>query len=235
MPDGRAPLAGELFRFPDQAKTLQRIAETLGEAFYRGDLAARIAAASASLGGAMNAQDLATHRADWVEPIDVGYHGHRLHEIPPNGQGIAALMALGILRELDLPSRPVDSIDSYHLQIEAMKLAFADVYRHVSDPANMKVRVGDLLNEDYLRQRAHLVDPKKAGSFGPGALGGSDTIYLTAADAGGLMVSYIQSNYMGFGSGIVVPCSPVTPIKSTAASVRSTPSFPPSSPGTERL
>jgi gamma-glutamyltranspeptidase/glutathione hydrolase len=205
MPGGRAPLAGELFRFPDQAKTLQRIAETLGEAFYRGDLAARIAAASAAQGGAMNAEDLAAHQADWVEPIDVAYHGHRLHEIPPNGQGIAALMALGILRELDLPSRPVDSTDHYHLQIEAMKLAFADVYRYVSDPATMKVRVSDLLNEDYLRQRAHLVDPKKAGSFGPGAVGGSDTIYLTAADAGGMMVSYIQSNYMGFGSGVVVP------------------------------
>ena len=205
MPGGRAPAAGELFRFPDQAKTLARIAQTKGEAFYRGDLAEKIAAASASQGGAMTVADLAAHRADWVEPIDVQYQGHHLHEIPPNGQGIAALMALGILRELDLASRPVDSVESYHLQIEAMKLAFADVHRYVSDPATMKVKPSELLNADYLRQRAHLIHPKRATDFGPGSPAKSDTVYLTTADASGTMVSYIQSNYMGFGSGVVVP------------------------------
>jgi gamma-glutamyltranspeptidase / glutathione hydrolase len=205
MPGGRGPRAGELFRFPDQGKTLARIAQTKGEAFYRGDLAEKIAAESAAQGGAMTVADLAAHRADWVEPIDVAYRGHHLHEIPPNGQGIAALMALGMLREWKLADYPVDSIDSMHLQIEAMKLAFADVYRYVSDPATMKVAVKDLLNDDYLRQRAHLINPKRAGDFGPGALNSSDTIYLTAADASGMMVSYIQSNYMGFGSGVVVP------------------------------
>jgi gamma-glutamyltranspeptidase/glutathione hydrolase len=205
MPRGRAPAPGELFRFPDQAGTLKRIAETGGETFYRGDLAGKIAAASAAQGGAMTAADLAAHRPDWVEPIQIAYRGHELQEIPPNGQGIAALMALGMLREFDLASRPVDSVDSLHLQIEAMRLAFADVYRYVSDPAAMKVKPGDLLNADYLKQRAHLVDPRRAGDFGPGSLPGSDTVYLTAADAGGMMVSYIQSNYMGFGSGVVVP------------------------------
>jgi gamma-glutamyltranspeptidase/glutathione hydrolase len=205
MPGGRAPLPGELFRFPDQARTLERIAETRGEAFYRGDLAARIVAASDAERGAMSAEDLASHQPDWVEPIDVDYRDHRLHEIPPNGQGIAALIALGILRELDLRSQPVDSVDSYHLQIEAMKLAFADVYRYVCDPATMKVKAGDLLDPGYLRKRARLVDAKKAGTFDPGAFGSSDTVYLSTADEDGMMVSYIQSNYMGFGSGIVVP------------------------------
>ncbi len=205
MPGGRAPGPGELFRFPDQGKTLSRIAQSKGDAFYRGDLAEKIAAASASQGGAMTAADLGAHRADWVEPIDVAYQGHHLHEIPPNGQGIAALMALGILRDWDLANHPLDSVDSVHLQIEAIKLAFADVHRYVSDPATMKLQSGDLLNPDYLRQRAHLIDPKRATDFGPGTLTSSDTVYLTAADAGGMMVSYIQSNYMGFGSGVVVP------------------------------
>jgi len=153
----------------------------------------------------MTAADLAAHRADWVEPIDVAYQGHHVHEIPPNGQGIAALMALGILRDRNLANHPLDSVDSVHLQIEAIKLAFADVYRYVSDPATMKVQSSDLLNPDYLLQRAHLIDPRRATDFGPGTLTSSDTVYLTAADAGGMMVSYIQSNYMGFGSGVVVP------------------------------
>ncbi len=204
MPGGRTPGPGELFRFPYQGKTLSRIAQTKGEAFYRGDLAEKIAAASASQGGAMTAADLAAHGADWVEPINAAYQGHNLHEIPPNGQGIAALMALGILRDWNLADYPVDSVDSLHLQIEAMKLAFADVYRYVSDPAAMTVKSSDLLNPDYLRQRAHLINPRRATDFGAGTLTSSDTVYLTAADAGGMMVSYIQSNYMGFGSGVVV-------------------------------
>ena len=205
MPGGRAPGPGELFRFHDQGKTLRGIAQSKAEAFYRGEIAAKIAAASASQGGALSAADLAAHRADWVEPIDVAYQGHHLHEIPPNGQGIAALMALGILREWGLANHPVDSVDSFHLQIEAMKLAFADVYRYVSDPATMKLKSSDLLNPDYLRQRAHLIDPRRATDFGAGTLTSSDTVYLTAADAEGVMVSYIQSNYMGFGSGVIVP------------------------------
>jgi gamma-glutamyltranspeptidase/glutathione hydrolase len=205
LPGGRAPQAGELFRNPAQARTLQAIAESRGEAFYRGELAHKIAAASHSQGGAMTVEDLAAHQPDWVEPIGGDYRGLRLHEIPPNGQGIAALMALGILSNFDLAQTPVDSADSMHLQMEAMKLAFADVYRHVADPASMQVSAQDLLDPDYLRRRAALIHRSQAQDFGHGVPPPSGTVYLTAADASGMMVSYIQSNYTGFGSGVVIP------------------------------
>ncbi|MFN0317935.1 MAG: gamma-glutamyltransferase family protein [Burkholderiales bacterium] len=205
MPNGRAPQAGELFRFPAQAHTLQRIAQTKGEAFYRGDLAEKIARHSAAEGGVMTTADLAAHQADWVEPINIAYQDHHIHEIPPNGQGIAALMALGIVREWNLAQHAVDTVDSFHLQIEAMKLGFADTYRYVSDPRSMNVGHADMLNPDYLKQRARLIDPKRASDFGPGSPRGSETVYLASSDAQGNMVSYIQSNYAGFGSGVVVP------------------------------
>ena len=197
--------AGELFRFPAQASTLRSIAETHGEAFYRGVLAEKIAAASRAQGGAMTLEDLADHQPEWVEPISLSYRDMRLHEIPPNGQGIAALIALGILGHFPLADLPVDSADSLHLQIEAMKLAFADAYRYVADPGAMSVSIGQLLDADYLKERAALIDRARAKDFAPGRPGASDTIYLTAADSAGMMVSYIQSNYMGFGSGVVVP------------------------------
>jgi len=205
LPGGRTPQAGELFRNPAQARTLRIIAESHGEAFYRGELAQQIAAASRSQGGAMTAEDLAAHQPDWVKPIAQDYRGLRLHEIPPNGQGIAALMTLGILSNFDLAQLPVDSADSLHLQMEAMKLAFADVYRSVADPKSMRVSAQDLLDPDYLRRRASQIDPGWARDFGHGIPQGSGTVYLTAADASGVMVSYIQSNYNGFGSGVVVP------------------------------
>ncbi len=205
MPDGRAPLAGETFRFPDQAATLRAIGASKGEAFYRGELAARIAAASKAQGGAMTVDDLAAHQHEWVEPIAQDYRTLRLHEIPPNGQGIAALITLGILEHFDLASLSPESPESMHLQIEAMKLAFADVYAHVADPRAMRVRAADLLDPGYLKQRAARIDRKRAQDFGAGAPPKSGTVYLTAADASGMMVSYIQSNYAGFGSGVVVP------------------------------
>ena len=205
MPGGRAPLAGERFRFPAQARTLQQIADTQGESFYRGALAERIAAACAANGGVMTTADLAAHQPDWVQPVAQDYRANRLHEIPPNGQGIAALMALGILEHFDLASLPPDSPESVHLQLEAMKLAFADVYRYVSDPRHMTVTPVDLLNPAFLKQRAALIDTQRAQDFGHGSPRPSGTVYLTAADAGGMMISYIQSNYMGFGSGVVVP------------------------------
>jgi gamma-glutamyltranspeptidase/glutathione hydrolase len=205
LPGGRAPNAGERFRNPAQARTLQAIAESRGEAFYRGALAEKIAAASRVQGGAMTEQDLAQHQPDWVEPIGQDYRGLRLHEIPPNGQGIAALMMLGILGHFDLADAPVDFADSLHLQMEAMKLAFADVYRYVADPRWMKLSPAELLDPRYLRQRASLIDRTRAQDFGHGVPPASGTVYLTAADAGGMMVSYIQSNYGGFGSGVVVP------------------------------
>ena len=205
MPGGRAPRAGERFCLPVQARTLRDIADTGGESFYRGALAERIAAASAVQGGAMTTGDLAAHQCDWVEPISQAYRGVRLHEIPPSGQGIAALIALGILEHFDLASLAPESPESLHLQIEAMKLAFADLYRYVADPRHMSVPAAQLLDPGYLKQRAARIDRKRAQDFGQGSPPQSGTVYLTAADAGGMMVSYIQSNYNGFGSGVVVP------------------------------
>jgi gamma-glutamyltranspeptidase/glutathione hydrolase len=205
MPQGRAVAAGEKFSSPAHAQTLQRIAETKGEAFYRGDLAEKIAAFAKQHGAALTMADLAAHTLDWVEPIGIDYRGYTLHEIPPNGQGIAALMALGMLENFDVASLPVDSPDSMHLKIEAMKLAFADINEYVSDISTMRVTPAQMLDKSYLKERAKLIDMKKAGtpSFGTPSKGG--TVYLTAADESGMMVSYIQSNFSGFGSGVVVP------------------------------
>ena len=205
MPRGRAPEVGELFKFPDAARTLKLIAQTQGEAFYRGEVAAAVEAFAKETGGAMRASDFAAFRPEWVKPISQSYAGHELHEIPPNGQGIAALIALGILKSFDMTSYPVDSIQSQHIQIEAMKLAFADVYRYVAEAASMQVSVEELLDPSYLAQRANLIDLKRAQDFKAGNPVKGGTIYLSAADESGMMVSFIQSNYMGFGSGLVVP------------------------------
>jgi gamma-glutamyltranspeptidase / glutathione hydrolase len=204
MPDGRAPTAGELFTFPDHAATLEKIATTNGDAFYRGELADKLAAHARANGGALAAGDLDAHRADWVDTVSTRYRGYTMHEIPPNGQGIVALIALGILEQFEMSSMPADSADSVHLQIEALKLAFADAEAHVSDIEHMRLRPERLLDEEYLKRRAALIDPKHAKPASAGNPGGG-TVYLTAADAAGLMVSMIQSNYMGFGSGVVVP------------------------------
>ena len=203
--NGRAPKAGETWSFEAQAKTLERIAETKGEALYRGELAEKIAAHAQATGGPITADDLAEHQADWVQPISVDYRGLTVHEIPPNGQGLAALIALGILERSPLPDFKVDSADSLHVQIEAMKLAFADAHRYIADADAMEFDPNEFLRDDYLTARAKLIDMKRAGApkFGIPCEGG--TVYLTAADASGMMVSYIQSNYGGFGSGIVVP------------------------------
>ncbi|HYJ19323.1 MAG TPA: gamma-glutamyltransferase family protein [Burkholderiales bacterium] len=205
LPGGEPPRAGQLFRHPAQAQTLREIAATGGESFYRGALAQKIAAFSKQCGGVMTPGDLAAHQADWVQPITQSYRGHELHEIPPNGQGLAALMALGILEHFELGAFAPDSADSLHLQIEAMKLAFADVYRYVADPATMEFGAERLLDEGYLASRARLIEREKARSMAHGVPAATGTVYLTAADANGGMISYIQSNYMGFGSGVVVP------------------------------
>jgi gamma-glutamyltranspeptidase/glutathione hydrolase len=204
MVSDRAPAAGERFTAPAHARSLKRIAETKGQAFYTGDLAESMAAHARKHGGALTVADLAEHKADWVEPLAQDYRGYTLHEIPPNGQGIAAQMALGILEGFDLAALPVDSADSLHLQIEAVKLAFADVYEHVSDADTMRVRSADLLDKEYLRSRGRLIDMKKAKTPQHGVPGRGGTVYLTAADASGMMISYIQSNYQGLGSGVVV-------------------------------
>ena len=204
MPEGRAPRPGERFRSEQHAAALEKIAASKGEAFYRGDLARQIENHAKQHGGAMRASDMAAHRCDWVEPLEIGYRGYKLHELPPNGQGIVALIALGILEHFELRSYPVDGADSLHLQIEAVKLAFADARRYVADLDYMDVRPQALLDAGYLKSRAKLIDLKRAQDFGHGTPPKSGTVYLAAADASGMMVSFIQSNYMGFGSGVVV-------------------------------
>lgn len=206
MPDGRAPKAGEMFANPGAADTLEQIAATGGEAFYRGAIAERIAAHAAQNGGVMTVDDLGEHRADWCGTISQSYRESVLHEIPPNGQGIVALMALGILHHCGLDRFGPDDPDALHLQIEATKLAFADAHAYVGDlDAMQDVTVSDLLSDDYLAGRAKLIREGEAQIFGAGKPGRGGTVYLTAADENGMMVSYIQSNYMGFGSGVVVP------------------------------
>ena len=209
LPKGRAPEVGELFRMPGAARALRAIGATAGRAFYEGEIAQALVRAAQAQGGAMTGADLAAYQPEWVTPIAQGYAGHHLHEIPPNGQGITALIALGLLQRFDLAGLPVDSAEAHHLQIEAIKLAFADVYRHVAEPGSMAMPAEAVLDPAYLAQRAQLINPKRAQIFSAGSpndvhrRGG--TIYLTAADEHGMMVSFIQSNYMGFGSGVVIP------------------------------
>ena len=200
-PDGRMPKAGDLIALPDHADTLEEIGRTNADSFYSGGLAKKIDAESRRFGGLLRYEDLAAHKADWVEPISVNYRGYDVCEIPPNGQGIVALMTLNILKEFELTGR--DSLQTVHRQLEAMKMAFADAFRYVTDPAHMDIDYHDLLQPSYGAMRAeemtdraqvwtHRLPPK------------SGTVYLCAADGEGNMVSFIQSNYNGFGSGIVV-------------------------------
>lgn len=205
LPWGRAPHVGELFQFKAAARGLRSIAASNGESFYKGDIAEALVAFSKSLGGAMTMADLASFKPEWVTPISQNYRGYTLHEIPPNGQGIAALMALGILENFDLANLPLDGAATQHLQIEAMKLAFADIYKYVAEPSAMRVSSQQMLDSAYLRGRAKLIDPAHAQNFGAGNPVKGGTIYLTTADENGMMVSFIQSNYMGFGSGCVEP------------------------------
>lgn len=205
LPNGQPPAPGQLFRFPEHAATLEKIAGTKGDAFYQGELAERLEAHAKAHGGVMTVSDLAAHKPDWVETLTMDYRGYTLHELPPNGQGIVALIALGILENFDVASLPVDSPDSVHLQIEAVKLAFADAQAYVADIDHMPFPPKQLLDKSYLAARAKLIDMKKAQPFAAGTPPRGGTVYLTAADASGMMVSMIQSNYMGFGSGVVVP------------------------------
>lgn len=205
MPNGKPPAVGQCFKFAAAGKSLRKIAETAGRDFYEGEIAERIAAYARETGGAMTVQDLKNYRPEWVDPISVKYQDFDVYEIPPNGQGIAALMALRMLAHRDVASLPIDAVDSQHMQIEAMKLAFSDIYRYVADPRKMEITPDDMLNDAYLAERAKQIDMAKSSrpTFGMPRSGG--TIYLSAADESGMMVSFIQSNYMGFGSGVVVP------------------------------
>ncbi len=205
LPRGRAPAPGEVFASRALADTLEKIAATRGEAFYRGELAQAMVAHAKAHDGAHAMADFAQHACEWVTPLAHDYHGFSVHEIPPNGQGIAALMALGILEHFELSGHAVDSVEVQHLEIEAMKLAFADAYRYVADPRAMTVTPQAMLDRAYLASRAALIDPARAQDYRHGVPPPGGTVYLAAADERGMMVSLIQSNYMGFGSGIVVP------------------------------
>ena len=201
---GRTPGAGEIWRSPGHAQTLRRLASEGSRDFYEGALAARIADCARSTGGALDGDDLAAYHSEWVEPISIAYRDHEVWEIPPNGQGIAALQAFGIVEGTAMHESPHGSAESWHLQIEAMKLAFADAYRYVADPRRVNVPASGMLDAGYLASRRALIG-ERAQTFGPGLPPGGGTVYLCAADRDGMMVSCIQSNYMGFGSGVVVP------------------------------
>lgn len=206
LPNGRAPEPGEIFSCPDQARTLRLIGESNGEAFYKGELADKIASYSEQTGGLLTKDDLASHRCEWVEPIGTSYRGYDLWEIPPNGQGLVALIALNILEHTNVAQLPHMSAARLHLIIEALKLAFADAHRYIADPEHTTVPVDKLLSKDYAASRLALISESRAlTEVKPGLPGHSDTVYLCTADSDGRMVSFIQSNYMGFGSGVVVP------------------------------
>nr|MBQ6241441.1 gamma-glutamyltransferase family protein [Lachnospiraceae bacterium] len=201
-PPGDVWHPGDMIRLPDHADTLEAIGESNAEAFYRGALAEKIDAASRAQNGYLRYDDLAAFSPFWVEPIRVNYRGYEVCEIPPNGQGITALMALNILKEFDFTDK--EDPETYHRQIEAMKLAFADALHYVTDPADMELDYHRLIDPAYGAQRAAEISDRaqiRTHSTPPG----SGTVYLCTADGEGNMVSFIQSNYKGFGSGIVVP------------------------------
>ncbi len=200
-PDGRPPEAGDLVVLPDHAATLEEIGATDAESFYRGRLAERIDAESRRFGGYLRAEDLAKHTPLWVEPARVSYRGYEVCEIPPNGQGIVALMALNILSNFTIRER--DSAETVHRQIEAVKMAFADAFRYVTDPDHMEIDYHALLDPEFGAARAAEME-ETARVWTHRVPKSSGTVYLCAADGEGNMVSWIQSNYNGFGSGIVV-------------------------------
>lgn len=203
--DGRAPRPGELFRNPDLGRTFRRVADEGKDGYYQGDIAAAVAAVVQEHGGVLAESDLAAHVSTWDTPISTEYRGARVWECPPNGQGLAALLGLNILRGFDLAEHDPVSTDRYHLMIEAMRLAFADARRWIADPSFAALPVEELLSEAYSEERRKLLDPKRANPdarFGQ-PTGGSDTTYLCTADAFGNACSFINSNYMGFGTGLV--------------------------------
>lgn len=201
-PLGRAPRVGEMWRSPGHARTLREIADSGARSFYDGELSGKIDRFCRSHGGYLSREDLRRYAPEWVEPIRASYRGHDVWEIPPNGQGLVALIALQILEQFSFTDQ--DSVHTLHHQIEAIKLALADGLAHITDAREMTVRVEDLLTKDYARKRSALIGDRAANPA-PGQPAAGGTVYLAAADGEGNMVSYIQSNYMGFGSGVVVP------------------------------
>jgi gamma-glutamyltranspeptidase / glutathione hydrolase len=207
LPHGHPPRMGEIFRNPDLARSLESLASGGRDAYYKGASANKIVELSTRLGGPMTLQDFADYSSEWVEPISTTYRGWTVYEIPPNGQGIAALEMLNIMERFSLAHFGPDSTDALHAMIEAKKLAYADMYRYVADPKFSEVPVQGMLSKEYAAQRARLVDMSKANCDvlpgEPQLATSGDTTYLTVTDSDGNMVSLIQSNYSGFGSGLV--------------------------------
>ncbi len=203
-PDGRVPHIGEMWHSADMAQTLRLLAASGGQDFYTGETARKLAAFSAQTGGVLTLADLAAHNSTWVEPISTSYRGYDVWELPPNGQGLTVLIALNILEGFELGNYPRESTESYHLQIEAIKLAFAETQKYVADPEHASVPVKELLSKEFAARRRSLIGEQALMPEPAEQLDG-DTVYLCAADSEGMMVSLIQSTYNGFGSHVVVP------------------------------
>lgn len=205
LPGGKPPSVGELFRNPDLAAAYSSLAAAGSRTFYEGELAAAILKTSQSLGGTMTAEDLAAFSAEWVEPISIDYRGWRVYEIPPNGQGMAALEMLNIMETSPATGEGAPDKAELHKRIEAMKLAYSDVWRYNGDPRHSKIPVGTLLSKEHARQRAALIDPCRAnGQVAAAKINAGDTTYLTVVDRAGNIASWIQSVYSNFGSGVTV-------------------------------
>ncbi|MDG6096822.1 gamma-glutamyltransferase [Alteromonas sp. ZYF713] len=205
MPGGKVPQKGDMFKNPGLAATYEKIATGGRDAFYKGDIARVIAAYMKEQGGYMSYEDLAAHTSDWVTPVSANYRGYDVWELPPNGQGIAALQILNILEQYDIEGMGWDSADYIHTFVEAKKLAFEDRAKYYADPAFNDIPVASLISKEYARERRKLIDPLKAANrYDAGVIDG-DTVYLTVADSRGNMVSLIQSNYRGMGSGMTPP------------------------------
>ncbi len=208
LPGGAAPEVGALFRNPDLAWAYSQIARSGRRAYYQGQIADRLVSYSQSLGGTLTKADLQEYSSEWVTPISTTYRGWTVYEIPPNGQGIAALAMLNLMEQFSLGEFGHNSARALHALIESKKLAYADMHQHVADPRFAKVPVRQILSKTYAAERARLIDPAKANgtiSSGVTANSGTDTTYLCVVDAEGNMVSYIQSNFNAFGSGLVAP------------------------------
>ena len=206
LPGGTAPATGDLFRYDALGSTLGEIAETYGESFYRGRLARAIAAFSRETGGLLCEDDLASHAPEWVESVSVDFGDYTLHEMPPNSQGIAALIALALLRDEGISKLHPDSLKSVELQLKAMFVALTDVRAHVTDPVHMDCDAAWMLSAQHLSDlRGVMHEWPESQLNRSGGTSGGDTVFLTAADSSGMMVSLIQSNYFDFGSGLVVP------------------------------
>ena len=207
--DGLAPRTGEMWRNPNLANTLERIAAEGRDVFYKGDMAHTIGTFMQENGGFLSQEDMAAHESEWIEPVSTNYRGYDVWELPPNGQGIAALQMLNLIEPYDVAAMGFGSADYMHLFIEAKKIAYEDRARYYADPAFNDIPVAELISKEYAHTRGQLLDMKKAARSyphgDPGALREGDTIYLTTADSEGNMVSLIQSNYRGMGSGMAPP------------------------------